>query len=69
MTLDEAKQQVREMLALGDADAVFRAISKGQRAGRDLAGVRADAEAQRDSDFGMLRLALADLTGDAGYRL
>jgi hypothetical protein len=65
--LAEAKRQVTELLdmANGDAEVVFRSIIGAQNVGRQYAGYTEE----HDANYGMLRLALADLTGIAAYRL
>lgn len=71
MTFDEAKAQVADLLALanGDADAVFRSLTRAQRAGADSITADRGDEERRQFDYGLMRLALADLTGHAAYRL
>lgn len=66
MTLEEAKKQVGDLLELaqGDHEAVFRALVSAQRLGRE----GANYTAEHDEDYGMQRLALADLAGISAYR-
>lgn len=66
ITLDQAKSQVITLLDLakGDHEAVFRAIVRSRQTGCQYAGYTED----EDDDYGMLRLALADLTGISAYR-
>jgi hypothetical protein len=66
MTLTEAKGQTRHLLGIaeGDADAVYRSVRASERNCRRYANfTESDAD-----NYRMLRLALADLTGNATYR-
>lgn len=65
-TLDQAKSIIRMSLDLadGNADAVAAAINKSQRDAR----LWATDDTNNFDHYAMLRLALSDVTGDAGYR-
>ena len=67
--LDEARRYVKDLLALadGDSDAVYRAIDRAERAGK--AGATREEAERNGEGYAMQRLALADLTGNPGYRL
>lgn len=66
LSIEEAKNQVNALLELaqGDHEAVFRALVSAQRFGRE----GANYTAEHDEDYGMQRLALADVTGVSAYR-
>jgi hypothetical protein len=66
MTRTEAESQIAAMLdvARGDADAVERAIDNGRRTSREHESYTETDEAS----YALLKLALADLTGDGKYR-
>lgn len=68
-TLAEAKDYVRTLLAMtdGDAEAVYRAIDRAQRGSK--MGATRDQYEQDAETYALQRLALADLTGNASYRL
>jgi hypothetical protein len=68
MTLDEAKKMVTDMLTIGTPDEVFLALTKSYDTAHDLYPVGPERE-EAQADYGLLRLALADLTGNAAYRL
>ncbi len=67
MTLTDAQAQLTQMLttAQGDSDAVYRAIRESRRDASQHASFTAECE----MDYGLLKLALCDLTGNAAYRL
>ena len=64
MSLELSRTHVQELLRLaeGNAEAVYRAIGRAEAASRERGWD--DAEA-----YPLMRLALADLTGNASYRL
>lgn len=68
-TLAEAKEHVGTLLALadGNGDAVYAAIDRAARATR--AGCTREQWEAHSEQYALQRLALADLTGNAGYRL
>jgi len=75
ITLTDAKSQVTTMLTMATPDQIYVSLSKARRVTRErvIARVRATADVtvfeSSEEDYALLFLALADLTGEASYRL